>query len=107
MPLEQRHKSHKPEWRVDDYIERLRPHRADTLSECFTASSRKYFEEKDITDDMLIECYTVMAHIVKAHGDHYLPIFERLHSEIENRNAKRKLLDTALQVSKNSTLLPS
>ncbi len=94
------------EWHINDYLGKLRPRRDDTLSDSFTASTRLYIEEKDITDEMLFESYTIMAHIVSAHGDNYLPIFERLHTEVENRKAKKELIDTAIKLSKNDMLLP-
>jgi hypothetical protein len=90
------------EWHINDYMEKLCPHKDDTLSAYFTASSRIYIEEKDITDEMLLESYTIMAHIVNPHGDSYLPIFERLHTEIEKRKTKKELLDTAMQLSKSA-----
>jgi len=57
------------EWHINDYLEKIRPRRGDTLSDNFTASARLYIEEKDITDEILFESYTIMAHIVNTHGD--------------------------------------
>ena len=90
----------KREWHVEACIEKLRP---GDLSDRFKVQGRPHFEEEDITDEILKECYVTMARIVNQHGERYLPIFERIHAEIENRNAKRKLLEAALKISKNST----
>lgn len=40
-----------------------------------------------------------MANIVTEHSEEYLPIFSRLHDELENHIAKRNLLSTAFKIS--------
>jgi len=48
------------------------------------------------------ESYVFMAEIVKTYGEQFLPIFERLHLEIEIRAEKRSLLETVTEVSKTN-----
>jgi hypothetical protein len=52
-----------------------------------------------INDDELNRCYRIIACIVRDKGDKYLPIFQRVHDEIESRKANRKLKDIALQAA--------
>ena len=55
--------------------------------------------EKDVTLPMLKEAYTVAAKAVADHGEVYLPIFERLHNEIEERQARDKMLAAAIEIA--------
>lgn len=40
---------------------------------------------EEITNERLLAAYEVLASIISVHGDQYLPLFKRLHTEIENR----------------------
>ena len=88
------------EWIIDDYLKRLYPRRSEKLSDHFVASSRQNVQDTDVTDELLYESYVFMAGIVRTYGEQFLPIFERLHSEIEIRAEKRSLLETAMKLSK-------
>lgn len=55
--------------------------------------------KKHLTDERLNEAYEIMAGIVRDLGDEYLPVFKRLHEEIEKRKAAGNLKDIALQVA--------
>ena len=103
---DEQHANRKCEWNLDACLEKLRPRRSDRLSSNFTAHSRPHIKDSDVTDDMLLEGYAILAGIVKLYGDQYLPIFERLHLEIENRKTTRRLIDKALHVAKDSTDCP-
>lgn len=50
-------------------------------------------------EDDLDRCYKIMAKVVKKHGDDFLPIFERLHKEIQAREERNKLRNIALKVA--------
>lgn len=89
-------------WTIEDYLEKLYPRCDEKLSAQFAESSHQMIQDKDITDELLKESYIFMAHIVKTYGEQFLPIFERLHSELESRKAKRSMLDAAMELS-NST----
>ncbi|PCI44149.1 MAG: hypothetical protein COB49_11445 [Alphaproteobacteria bacterium] len=89
------------EWNVEDYIERLLPKKG-ALSEAFTFAPYVEIKKEDITYEMIEECYVFMAHIVRDYGEQYLPIFERLHSELEVYKKRQKMLDKALSVSKKN-----
>ena len=56
--------------------------------------------ESDITYERLKNCYVTVAKIVATHGDVYLPIFERLHTELEEFKNKQDMLERAFQVAK-------
>lgn len=90
------------DWVIDDYLEKLHPQRNEKLSDRFAASGRSNVEDIDVTDELLYESYVFMADIVKTYGEQFLPIFERLHSEIEIRAEKRSLLETVTEVSKTN-----
>lgn len=55
-------------------------------------------KEKTVTDARLEEAYTIMAAIIRDHGDKYLPIFKRLHEERLQRKANSDLKEIALQI---------
>ena len=59
--------------------------------------------EEDVTMRELYECYNKLACIIKAHGDEYLPLFERVHNEIESRKEKNRMVDIALRVAENNS----
>jgi len=87
-------------WSKDDYLEKLYPRFREKLSDQFADNNHPRIQECDITDELLNESYVFMAHIVKTYGEQFLPIFERLHMEIESRKAKQSLLDRAMDLSK-------
>jgi hypothetical protein len=95
------------EWIIDDYLERLYPRCSEKLSNHFTASSRQNAQDIEVTDELLYESYVFMANIVKTYGEQFLPIFERLHSEIKIREEKRSILEAAMEVSKADSLVQS
>jgi len=89
------------EWRVENYIHRLLPKKGK-LEDSFNATSRRQIKPEDITLDLLEECYVFAAEIVNQYGEHYLPIFERLHEEIANMRDKQTMLDLAKKLSKQN-----
>ncbi len=91
------------EWAVEDHLEKLYPRRCEKLSDRFSESSRQDLQDIDVTDELLNESYVFMADIIRTYGEQFLPIFERLHSEIEMRKEKRHLLKAAIEVSKQTT----
>lgn len=52
-----------------------------------------------VTDAMLDDAYSIMAAVIRDHGDKYLPIFKRLHEERLQRNADNELKEIAVQVA--------
>jgi len=54
-------------------------------------------------EDDLDRCYRIMASVVRKHGDDFLPIFERLHKEIQAREERNKLKEIANTVAKKSS----
>jgi hypothetical protein len=49
-----------------------------------------------ITEKQLLEAYRIAAEIVSRYGDAYLPVFERLHMEVQKLNATSDLKSIAL-----------
>lgn len=91
------------EWTADDYFAKLYPQPRGRLSNSFAKSSSGRIQDKDVSDKILQESYIVMAEIVQTYGEQYLPIFERLHEEIDSRQQKRELLDAALKAATGET----
>lgn len=92
----------KREWSFDDCVVKLSPKHNKTLGENFNVGAKPKFEGHEITDEILYEYYVIVASIVRFHGEQYLPIFERLKTEIDSRSKKSELLNQALEVSKNN-----
>jgi len=86
-------------WSVDDYKDKLLPRRGQLISQ-FSLVQRKNVCKADITDELLEECYLFTAQIVEVFGDKYLPIFERLHAEIQIRKERRETLKKALKIAR-------
>lgn len=64
---------------------------------------KKGFDQnEELTMEELYECYNSLARIVKKYGNEYLPLFERVHNEIEMRKKKNRLLDIAMDVANKS-----
>lgn len=54
---------------------------------------------RNVTDEKLQSAYLIIAGIVKQHGEKYLPIFKRMHEEIEVRKAQKNLLEIASRLA--------
>lgn len=65
----------------------------------FSIKARRPTRSEEITTELIKECYEIIARVVAVHGDHYLPLFERFHQELNARAIKQELLDTAHKVS--------
>jgi hypothetical protein len=52
-----------------------------------------------VTDEQVLDAYRTMAQIVSLHGDTYLPIFIRLHAELESRKSEKSMLKIAQEVA--------
>jgi len=60
----------------------------------------------NIDQDTLAECLVTLAHIVKEHGDDYLPIFERIKNELDEYNHSQNIKEIALSIAEqNSKIL--
>lgn len=89
------------DWDVDEYLGKIWPRSQDELSGSFAEVTSPKILDRDVSDEMLEESYLTMAQIVKLYGERYLPIFERLHEEIQSRENKKALLDAALKAAKD------
>ncbi len=61
---------------------------------------KRQFKKRKVTYDELTKAYKYMAFIVTKYGDQYLPLFKRLHHELEKQREKNNLLETANKVSR-------
>lgn len=95
------------DWHIDDYIELLMPAENTRLAPQFECKARreKVLTKEDITDDLLDECYIMVAKIIDSYGDAYLPIFERLHAEIKAREKQKEMLRKAKNISRDKPTL--
>lgn len=56
-------------------------------------------KQRTVSDEDLAKAYKIMAKVIRDHGDKYLPVFQRLHEEMETRKSKQGLKDIALQIA--------
>ena len=54
-----------------------------------------------VSDEELERAYFKMARIIERYGEKYLPIFERLEKELNERKAKNSLMQRALEAAKS------
>ncbi len=64
--------------------------------------SKINLKSDDITIELLEEAHKASAEIVKRHGDNYLPIFIRMHKEIEQRKNNQSYKEIALQIASSN-----
>ena len=60
--------------------------------------------ERGISDKNLRRAYIQSAHIVARYGSHYLPIFERLENEYNQRIKENDSLTKAKKISKSGEI---
>ena len=91
-------------WGPNDFKDKVavRPLRVQMPTPHFNTASLTH---ADITDDRLRDAYRKMAEIISLQGDRgeaYLPIFARLHKEIQFRESNKSLLALAKEVASKS-----
>jgi hypothetical protein len=86
------------EWGPDDFIDKIamRP-RPVELPRIFNRNSAE--SAPPVTDERLEDAYRTMAEIVSLYGETYLPIFARLHEELECRKGEKSMLRIAEEVA--------
>lgn len=57
-----------------------------------------------VDEETLSTCLITLAHIIKNDGDQYLPIFERLKSELDEFRRLQSLKDLAINMADQSSL---
>ena len=77
----------------------LQPRR---LPEKFNAAAPS---SDEMTDERLLSAYEALASIISVHGDQYLPLFKRLHAEIEDRKKNDDYVKMARDIH-NQTIEP-
>ncbi|GAB1856120.1 hypothetical protein MHTCC0001_09550 [Flavobacteriaceae bacterium MHTCC 0001] len=58
-------------------------------------------EDSDISLEILIQCRSITAKIIRENGDAFLPIFIRIEKEIEEEKKRNNYKDIALQIAEN------
>ena len=81
------------EWNVKDCLEKCSPKNLQKHVKVFNRPRRKI--SKNLTFRELRDAYEHLAKIIAVYGDKYLPLFERLHSEITKLRSKNELLEVA------------
>jgi len=84
------------EWNVDRIICKYTP--KSSGNQCPTSAIEEQ-KTGSVSFEDIKESYELMANIVTEQGEEYLPIFSRLHDELESHIAKRNLLSIAFNVS--------
>lgn len=85
------------DWDVQKCVKKCSPKTIDTPHK--ETISLKRLNKQDITFQDIVHAYELMAKIVTVYGDKYLPIFERLHREIKERQSRHTLLEIAEKIS--------
>ncbi|TVQ84003.1 MAG: hypothetical protein EA357_04185 [Micavibrio sp.] len=68
--------------------------------------TRKYTKDDDISFDDLRTAYRRAARLVDTHGKDYLPVFERLERELQERQHEEALLARAKEVARQRKTRP-
>lgn len=93
-------------WNLNDSIEKLFSREQRLLMESFGECANSIGQEIDVSTKALEECRIIAAGVVREHGDHYLPLFERLHGELKARRSKSDLLRQALDYAPSEEQKP-
>jgi len=64
-----------------------------------TRYTRKYGAGDEVSSEDLMTAYEAAARLVAAHGDDYLPLFERLDAELQSLEEKERARSRALEVA--------
>jgi hypothetical protein len=65
-----------------------------------TRYKRKYADAKAVASEDLRAAYETAAQLVAEQGDKYLPLFERLDAELQNRGEREQTRSRAIEVAK-------
>lgn len=85
------------DWNVNDCLKRCSPNIISYPQA--RGVDLNNLEAQDITFNDIVDAYKFMAEVVTIYGDKYLPIFERLHREIEEHKEKDELLELAKNIT--------
>ncbi len=80
-------------WDIEECIDACRP-------KFNKRKNKNKLSESDVSFIDIEQSYKIVARIIATYGDKYLPIFERLHREIDKKKSIKHLLDIALNISK-------
>jgi len=86
------------DWNVRECIMKCSPNNGN--NKLPKENEQMQFSKSNIMFEDIVHAYELLASIVTEHGGRFLPIFERLHKEIEEHRSRSKLL----KIAKNITL---
>jgi len=86
-------------WSADECLKEWQSRNSKRYDVNSVESFQYITSDDEITLSVLKEAYQTAAKVVADHGDVYLPIFERLHNEIEQRKARDTMLAKAQAVA--------
>jgi hypothetical protein len=69
-----------------------------------TLYKRRYADNEEVSSEDLRTAYQVAAQLVASHGDEYLPLFERLDQEVQQRDEKETIKHRALAVANRGAI---
>lgn len=86
------------DWDINELVMKFDPRINNTRRE--SPSPTNTFKKKtDISYQDIKKAYEVAALVVTKYGEVYLPLFERLQSELEDHQRKQKLVDKAKKIA--------
>lgn len=89
-------------WDINTLIERHSPQLPHGAP--ISPIRHKPLRRGDISNERLKDAYYTIAKIVSEQGEDYLPIFERLDTELKHYNHKHQMLEKAFGVASGSNL---
>lgn len=87
------------EWSLDSCLKNCKPKVANLKK---SGPSLSRIRGSDITLESVLEAYQLIAKIIAHYGNDYLPIFERLHNEMQKYQAQHSLLNIAHHLGKEN-----
>lgn len=86
------------DWDIDTLVTKFDP-RVSCRNSSVNLKDRAV--EAEVSYQDIKDAYLLAAMIVAEHGEEYLPIFERLQTELNSFSAKKKLVDKAKEIASN------
>ncbi len=86
------------DWDIDELIMRFDP-RINNKRGAPTSPTNTFKKKTDISYQDIKKAYEIAALVVTKYGEDYLPLFERLQSELEDYQRKQKLVDKAKKIA--------
>ena len=86
------------EWDIESCIRNCSPKQGHISQ---IKKNQKPLFSEEITPELIMKAYRIIADIINRHGDTYLPLFERLHVEVQKYKEQQDLITLAKNISTN------